>query len=225
MFHEAFAHHWRRTLVAGLALVVMLLTLQSAELHAAINAVFIAGQRAVLNRSYQGMILFVLLSALSAMLAFFSSAVLVTIGVYAWGSITTFVLLWLGWLLGGMGAYLTGRYVGRRAVAWLVHEEQLRRYEKRMAASAPFAVLLLFQMALPSEVPGYVVGVLRYRFQTYLAALALAELPFAAGAVFLGESFINGDRRGLVVAGLLLIAVSAVAVTAWQRANGGPWRH
>jgi uncharacterized membrane protein YdjX (TVP38/TMEM64 family) len=225
MFHEAFAHHWRRTLVALLALVVMLLILRSAELHAAINGVFIAAQRAVLNRGYQGMVVFVLLSALSAMLAFFSSAVLVPIGVYAWGSITTFVLLWLGWLLGGIGAYLTGRYIGRRAVAWLVHEEQLRRYEKRMAASAPFAVLLLFQMALPSEVPGYVVGVLRSRFLTYLAALAVAELPFAAGAVFLGESFINGNRRGLVAAGLLLIAVSAVAVTAWQRVNGGPWRH
>lgn len=224
MFHGAFAHHWRRTLVALLALAVMMLIVRSAELHAAVNAVFFAAQRLTLDHSYRGMVLFVLLSALSAMVAFFSSAVLVPIGVYAWGSITTFVLLWLGWLLGGVGAYLTGRYVGRRAVAWLVHEEQLQRFERRMAASAPFAVILLFQLALPSEVPGYVVGVLRSRFSTYLAALALAELPFAAGAVFLGESFIHGDYRGLMAAGLLLIAISAVAVTSWHRVNSRPWR-
>jgi uncharacterized membrane protein YdjX (TVP38/TMEM64 family) len=225
MFHGAFAHHWRRTLVALLALAVMLLIVRSAELHAAINAVFLAAQRATLDHGYQGMVVFVLLSALSAMVAFFSSAALVPIGVYAWGSTTTFALLWLGWLLGGVGAYLVGRYVGRRAVAWLVHEEQLRHYERRMAANAPFAVILLFQLALPSEVPGYVVGVLRSRFSTYLAALALAELPFAAGAVFLGDSFIHGDRRGLIAAGLLLIAISAVALIAWHRVNGHRWRH
>ena len=220
LFREALAHHWRRTLAALLALVLTLLIVRSAELHAAINAVFVAAQVVILDHSYRGMVVFVLLSALSAMVAFFSSVVLVPIGVYAWGTTTTFVLLWLGWLLGGAGAYATGRYLGRRAVVWLIHDEQLRIYEKRLAASAPFAVILLFQMALPSEMPGYVVGVLRSRFSTYLAALALAELPFAAGAVFLGESFIHGDYRRLMAVGLALIGISVVAVTAWHRANG-----
>jgi uncharacterized membrane protein YdjX (TVP38/TMEM64 family) len=217
---SSLAHHWRRALAALLALALMLLVVRSTELHAAINAVFRAAEGIILDHGYRGMALFVLLSALSAMIAFFSSAVLVPIGVYAWGSTTTFALLWLGWLLGGVGAYATGRYLGRRAVVWLIHEEQLRRYEQRLAASAPFAVILLFQMALPSEVPGYVVGVLRSRFLTYLTALALAELPFAAGAVFLGESFIRGDYRGLIAAGLVLIAVSVLAVTVWHRKNG-----
>lgn len=219
-FRDALTLHWRRTLVAVTALALALVVVRSAQLHAAINAVFVAAQGVILDHSYRGMVLFVVLSALSAMIAFFSSAVLVPIGVYAWGTTTTFLLLWAGWLLGGTLAYLTGRYLGRRAVAWLIREEQLRRYEQRVAASAPFAVILLFQLALPSEVPGYVVGVLRARFTTYLAALALAELPFAAGAVYLGESFIHGDHRGLVAVGLAMIATSVVAVTAWHRANG-----
>lgn len=221
LFRAALAHHWRRTLAALLALALMLLVVRSTELHAAIKAVFMAAEGVILDHGYRGMALFVLLSALSAMIAFFSTAVLVPIGVYAWGTTVTFALLWLGWLLGGVGAYMTGRYLGRRAVVWLIHEEQMQRYEQRLAASAPFAVILLFQMALPSEVPGYVVGVLRSRFSTYLAALALAELPFAAGAVFLGESFIRGDYRGLIAVGLTLIAVSVLAVTAWHRGLNG----
>jgi uncharacterized membrane protein YdjX (TVP38/TMEM64 family) len=219
-FREAFAHHWRRTLAALLGLAIAVLIVRSATLHAAIKAVLVAVEGTMLDHSGRGMALFVLLSALSAMIAFFSSAVLVPVGVYAWGSATTFVLLWLGWLLGGGFAYLTGRYLGRRALVWLIREDQLRRYERRLAASAPFAVMLLFQLALPSEVPGYVVGVLRSRFRTYLAALALAELPFAAGAVYLGDSFIHGSYRGLIAAGLMLILISVVAVTAWHRVNG-----
>lgn len=220
LFREAFAHHWRRTLTLLLALAAAVVVVRSRELHGAVNAAFVAAQELILSQSARGMAIFVLLSALSAMVAFFSSAVLVPIGVLAWGSTTTFALLWAGWLLGGVGAYATGRFLGRRAVVWLIHEEQLRRYEKRLAASAPFLVILLFQLALPSEVPGYIVGVLRSRFTTYLAALALAELPFAAGAVFLGESFIRRDRGALVVGGLLLIAASVAAVLAWHRVNG-----
>jgi uncharacterized membrane protein YdjX (TVP38/TMEM64 family) len=203
-----------------LALAAAVIVVRSRELHAAVNAVFVAAQQMILDQSARGMAIFVLLSALSAMVAFFSSAVLVPIGLLAWGSTTTFVLLWLGWLLGGIGAYATGRFLGRRAVIWLINEELLRRCERRLTASAPFLVILLFQLALPSEVPGYVVGVLRSRFTMYLAALALAELPFAAGAVYLGESFIRRDRGALVAMGLLLIAGSVAAVVAWHRVNG-----
>jgi uncharacterized membrane protein YdjX (TVP38/TMEM64 family) len=203
-----------------LALAAAVIVVRSRELHAAVNAVFVAAQQMILDQSARGMAVFVLLSALSAMVAFFSSAVLVPIGLLAWGSTTTFALLWLGWLLGGVGAYATGRFLGRRAVVWLINEELLRRCERRLTARAPFLVILLFQLALPSEVPGYVVGVLRSRFTIYLAALALAELPFAAGAVYLGESFIRRDRSALVAMGLLLIAGSAAAVVAWHRVNG-----
>lgn len=220
LVREVLAQHWRRLLALLLALAAAVIVVRSRELHAAVNAVFAAAQELILNQSARGMVIFVLLSALSAMVAFFSSAVLVPIGLLAWGSTTTFALLWLGWLAGGVGAYATGRFLGRRAVVWLIDEAQLRHYEKRLAASAPFLVILLFQLALPSEVPGYIVGVLRSRFSTYLAALALAELPFAAGAVYLGESFIRRDRGALVAAGLLLFAGSVAAVVAWHRVNG-----
>ena len=49
--------------------------------------------------------LFVLLAAISAVLAFFSSALLLPVAVFTWGSKVTFVLLWLGWLLGGIGTH------------------------------------------------------------------------------------------------------------------------
>jgi uncharacterized membrane protein YdjX (TVP38/TMEM64 family) len=219
---EVSAHHGLRILAALAGLAVVVVVVRSAELHAAINAAFLAAERVMVDHTVRGMVIFVLLSAVSAMIAFFSSAVLVPVGVYAWGATTTGFLLWFGWLLGGAAAYATGRYLGRPVVAWLVHEDRLQAAERRITANARFVVIVLFQMALPSEVPGYIVGVVRYRFVRYLGALALAELPFAAGAVLLGESFIAGDFRRLLWAGLALIALSAVAIAAWHRINGNP---
>lgn len=217
---DAVAHHWRRLLGALLMLVVAVGVVSSDQLHAAVTGIYAEAVHIIVVRPVTGTVLFVLLAAVSAMVAFFSSAVLVPAGVLAWGTPVTFVLLWAGWLLGGVVAYGIGRRYGRRVVLWLVREESMQRYERRIANNAPFAAVLLLQMALPSEVPGYLVGVLRYPFTRYLLALALAELPFALGAVLLGESFIQGDVLRLVALGLAGIVLSASAVMAWHRRNG-----
>jgi uncharacterized membrane protein YdjX (TVP38/TMEM64 family) len=216
---DAVARHWRRLLAAVALLLVAGLIIASADLHAAINRALAAVESLRLAHPLAGMVAFVLLAALSAMIAFFSSAVLVPAGVVAWGVPVTFALLWLGWLAGGVAAYVIARQLGRPVVLWMVRADQLRHYEERLAADAPFSVVLLLQLALPSEVPGYVVGILRYPFGRYLGALALAELPFAAAAVLLGDSFVRGDLQRLAVVGIAGIAISAVAVVAWHRHN------
>jgi hypothetical protein len=42
--------------------------------------------------------------------------------------------------------------------------------------------VLLFQVAMPSEVPGYMLGIARYQFLNYILILGMVELPFAIGA-------------------------------------------
>ena len=159
-----------------------------------------------------GMPVFVLLSAASAMLAFFSSMVLVPVAVHTWGEWVTGLLLWGGWLLGGVSSYGVGRYLGRAVVAWLVPLERLEYFETRLWARAGFPVILVFQLAVPSEIPGYVLGTMRYRFGVYLAALALAELPYAVGGVLLAGSFLRGQYVVLLALGVAMIALVAWAL-------------
>jgi uncharacterized membrane protein YdjX (TVP38/TMEM64 family) len=149
---------------------------------------------------YGGAALFILVSALSAMLAFFSSAVLVPVAVVAWGPFGTVALLWAGWLLGGLVSYAIGRYLGLPVVRALVPSRQLATYRERFSARASFTLVLLLQLGLPSEVPGYLLGLARVRVAVYLPALALAELPFAVGTVLLGEGVVQ--RRIALVLGL-----------------------
>ena len=66
---------------------------------------FIAGLdftgRLMVEHPVPGAVVFVLMSALSAMLMFFSSVLLVPIGIQAWGEAGCFLLLWAGWRRGG----------------------------------------------------------------------------------------------------------------------------
>src|SRR3972149_5503006 len=81
---------------------------------------------------------------------------------------------------------------------------------------APISVLL-FQMAMPSEVPGYLLGLLRYRFVLYLVALGVTEAPYAAATVYLGESFLARRPGALLLIAAAVGSVSLLALLALQR--------
>jgi uncharacterized membrane protein YdjX (TVP38/TMEM64 family) len=182
-------------LCAALALIASSDTLYDRLLR------WIAAAAALMTeRPLLGAVLFVLLAALSAMLAFFSSAVLVPVVVYTWGKALCMLALWTGWTLGGVAAYGIGRSLGRPVVKSLLSAATLARYEARISRHTPWGLVLLFQLALPSEVPGYLLGLARYPFRKYLAGLMLAELPYAVGTVYLSESFL--DRRLLLLLGV-----------------------
>ena len=203
---------WRRVSVLVVALGVAVLVASSDSAHALASDAVALGEGLIRRYPGWGMPVFVILSAASAMLAFFSSVILVPVAVYAWGEWVTLALLWGGWMLGGVLSFGVGRYLGHRVVGWLVSRERLDYFEKRLRAHAGFPVILVFQFAVPSEIPGYLLGSMRYRFGIYLLALAVAELPYAVGGVFLAESFLSRQYVVLMASGLALIALVAWAL-------------
>ena len=96
--------------------------------HAVVREGFEHARLAIVAHPTLGKVVFVLVSVLSAMLAFFSSAVIVPVAVYAWGEATTLVLLWGAWLIGGAASYLVGRTLGRRVVAWAISPARVDYY-------------------------------------------------------------------------------------------------
>jgi uncharacterized membrane protein YdjX (TVP38/TMEM64 family) len=191
---------WARALLLGLLLVGLALLASSEAFQAALNGVLTAAGPVIAEHPFWGALLFILLSALSAMVAFFSSALLLPVALHVWGKTVCVLLLWVGWMLGGACAYGLARYWGRPVVRRLTSDSMLTRYEERMSRHAPFGLVLLFQLAVPSEIPGYVLGLARYGLRRYLLVLAIAELPYAVGTVYLGASFL--EQRPLVLVGL-----------------------
>jgi uncharacterized membrane protein YdjX (TVP38/TMEM64 family) len=190
---------WRRAVALALLCLVLATLAGSDDLHDALLEVLEASKRLIVDHPLLGAIIFMVLSAAAAMFAFFSAAIVVPVAVFAWGESTSMALLWAGWIVGGTISYAIARYLGRAVVHWLTADRALRRVERRIRPDTPFRLILLFQLALPSEIPGYVLGLVRYPFGKFLMARAISELPFAVATIYLGAGFV-GAQTGLVLA-------------------------
>jgi uncharacterized membrane protein YdjX (TVP38/TMEM64 family) len=196
----AEGHHgavWRRAVFLALLCIALAALARSADVHRALLEVLEASREVIVARPVSGALLFVLLAAVSAMFAFVSIAVIIPLAVYVWGNPLSLLLLWTGWILGGATAYAVARYLGRPVVRWLT-DRTLGRIERYLGPTTPFRFVLLFQLGLPSEIPGYVLGLAKYPFAKFMLALAFAELPYTVATVYLGAGFVSA-RSGIVL--------------------------
>lgn len=207
-----------RSRAIGLVLICcsVALLLSVDEVYGDLQRALSIAERLIAGHPSLGPLVFVLLAAASAMLAFFSSALLLPAAVFTWGKPVTLVLLWLGWLLGGLCTYALGRAV-RGPRARRVVSGDIDFYRRRLPAEATFPLVLLLHLAMPSEIPGYLCGYLRVRLRTYVVALAVAELPFAAGAVLLGDGVVNRHVAALVMVAFVGAAFSLYALSELHR--------
>lgn len=200
----------RRVVIIVLGAVIAALLAYSEEIHRQVVAAIAIAEPVIRSMPVLGTVLFLLLAALSAMLVFFSGLLLVPIGVQVWGTAGCFLLLWTGWFLGGVVTYSIGRWLGRPVVQRMLSEKKLARYEKRVPPATSFLAATLTQLMLPSDISGYFFGLLGYRTRLYLGSLALAELPYAFGTVYLGNAFVERQYLALLVlaaAGLGILAI------------------
>jgi uncharacterized membrane protein YdjX (TVP38/TMEM64 family) len=208
---------WRRAVLLLAACVALAMVASSAALHDALLDVLTVIEKSIKAYPFSGAVLFVVFAALSAMIAFLSVVLVVPAAVVAWGEPVSMVLLWLGWMLGGALSYGVGRGFGRRAVRWFIASDTLLRFEHRVKGNAPCWLVLLLQLALPSEIPGYLLGLAKYPLGRYLLVLGIAELPYTLATVHLGAGFVE-RRSGIIVSvGISIACVSVVAVYLLRR--------
>ena len=199
---------WGRAAVVVLICTSLALLLSADAVYAGLQRALLAAEPLLAGHPYLGAVAFVGLAALSAILAFFSSALLLPPAIFTWGTTVTLGLLWLGWLLGGLCTYALGRSLRRQPWGPSGTSSQFDFYRQRAQGRVTFALVLLLCLALPSEIPGYLCGYLSVRLRTYFTALALAELPYAAGAVLLGNGVVHRHIGWLVACGVLGAALS-----------------
>jgi uncharacterized membrane protein YdjX (TVP38/TMEM64 family) len=144
----------RRRIVILLAMIGAIAVVAAIEpFHRVARSAIAVAEPVIQQHPVIGAVVFVLLSALSAMVVFFSTAVITPVAVDAFGPLTALLLLWLGWILGALAAYAIGRFLGRRVVTWFLDPRKLHEYEQRATRLVSFRRVLLFQLAVPSEIP------------------------------------------------------------------------
>jgi uncharacterized membrane protein YdjX (TVP38/TMEM64 family) len=174
-----------------------------------------------------GAAVFFLFAGVSAMLAFTSSVVLVPSANLVWGKLITFLLLLGGWITGAIAAFGIGN-VARPLLVRLGYQDTLDKYQQFVSKRMKFWAVLLFCLAVPSEVPGYLFGGLHYPFLKFLAAIAIVESIYAFGIVIAGENLVAAKPFSLLatVAILIVIGVAARLLlrTLKNRKSGTPTR-
>jgi uncharacterized membrane protein YdjX (TVP38/TMEM64 family) len=201
---------WRRAAFLVLLCIALAALAASADVHRALLEVLEVSRELIVAHPVSGAVMFVLLAAVSAMFAFVSIAVVIPLAVYVWGNAASLLLLWVGWILGGAAAYGIARYLGRPVVLWLT-DRALGRIERYLGPGTPFRFVLLFQLGLPSELPGYVLGLVKYPFGKFMLALALAELPYTVATVYLGAGFVEARSGIVLTVGFALVGLSVGA--------------
>ena len=156
-------------------------------------------------RPVEGAVIFFLFSAVSAMLAFTSSAVLVPPANLVWGKVVTFFLLWGGWIAGAIAAFGIGK-LARPVLVRFGYQKTLEGYQHFVSKRMKFWAVILFCIAVPSEIPGYLLGGLHYPFWRFLAAMAIAESIYAFGLIVAGDSLVTARPfRLLLTVGIMMV--------------------
>jgi len=196
-------------LVAVIVGAVALLWL-SASLQAAFIEALQLTKDYIARHPVASRLAFVALAAFSAMLVLFSSVALVPVAVYAWGQGETLLLLLGGWFSGASLAYFIGHRFGRRVTEYFVAARTLDRYGHLLSVKMSVAEVAMLKLALPSEMPSFALGIIRYPLPKFVPVLLASELPFALWAVYLSAALIE-DRRAafllVLLAGFALVAI------------------
>lgn len=162
------------------------------------------------NHQILGIFVFIGLAAISALLSPFSSVPLVPVAIIMWGGFLATMFLVSGWLIGHIFSYFIGYYAGHSMAKKLIPFDKINNYSQKLSPKSEFLLILLFRLSMPAEIPGYVLGIVRYNFLKYFIATLIAEFPFAVLTIYGGDAFIKKDVFvfvGIVVVGIAIISV------------------
>ncbi len=185
-------------LIIALAFSVWLFS----SLYDTLNQTLIFSKASIEIYPILSIFVFLALAAISAILIFFSSVVIVPVAVFAWGEVITFFLLLLGWFIGAMIAYFIGKNFGRKATKYFISEGKINSYGDLFSKEMGIFEVVLLKLALPSEVPSFFLGIIRYPFLKYILVIIISELPFAIWVVYMSVAFVE-DRKFLFLAVLI----------------------
>ena len=153
-----------------------------------------------------GALMFIVLSAFSAMLSPFSSVPLVPPAILVWGKLLTMLFLLTGWILGGIAGYAVGLYFGYPIVVKIIDHRKVDRWVAEVPEKIGFWLIILFRLISPSEI-GYVFGIIRYSFLKYAVATAISEAPYAIAIVYVSDAFLNENPKLFLFIGGVWVVV------------------
>jgi len=153
-------------------------------------------------------IVYIVFQYLQVVLLPIPSVVSTLAGVALFGPLWTLLYSFIGIWLGSVTAFWVGRRLGYKAVAWMVGEDSLQKWQKKLKGKDNFILTLMFLLPLfPDDILCFISGLSSMSFLYFIIMVFLCRVLAIATTCY-SINFIPFDTWwGLCIWGALFIAV------------------
>lgn len=153
-------------------------------------------------------ILYIVLQYLQVILLPIPTVVSTVAGLALFGPFKTMLFSLVGIILGSITAFFIGRKLGYKAVAWIVGEETLGKWQKKLKGKDNLILTIMFMLPLfPDDVLCFIAGLSSMSNRYFLIMIVLARVIGIAGTCY-SFDFIPFDTWwGLLIWGVFLSAI------------------
>lgn len=148
--------------------------------------------------------IYFLLVILEIILGFVTVIPLVPLALGLWGFVVTFILTWLGWVVGSAIIFYISRKFGVRFVKKFYSLERIHKYEEMLSEKGSFFSIVVIRLLLPIDALSYAVSIFsKVKFSTYILATAVGYAPWVFSLAYFGS--ISFEKQLVIFFGGLVL--------------------
>lgn len=155
--------------------------------------------------------IFILIQFLQVVILPIPAAITTTAGVIIFGAWTAFWLSYLACMLGAIVAFFIGRFLGKKVIAWIVGENDLQKWSRKLADGKYTYFLMMLFPFFPDDVLCFIVGTTDIKFTFFLITNIITRaISIGATCFITSGSVIPFSGWGIPV--LIIIALAVLTL-------------
>lgn len=153
-------------------------------------------------------LLYIVLQYLQVVILPIPSVVSTLAGVALFGPFKAMLYSLLGIVLGSITAFLIGKKLGNKAVAWMVGEETLEKWQKRLKGKDNLVLTIMFVLPVfPDDVLCFVAGLSTMSFRYFTIMIIFSRIFSIATTCYSVDLIPLNTWWGVLIWGLIILAV------------------
>jgi uncharacterized membrane protein YdjX (TVP38/TMEM64 family) len=153
-------------------------------------------------------ILYVVLQYLQVVILPIPSVVSTVAGVTLFGPFQATVYSLIGIILGSITAFVIGRKLGNKAVRWMIGEDSLKKWQKKLKGKDNLFLTIMFLLPMfPDDVLCFIAGLSSMSTKYFLIMILISRLISISTTCYSVDIIPFNTWWGLLVWGILIVAI------------------
>ncbi len=216
---EALSKGLMSVFLLGAFLLMLVVILQRTGFFAVVNSP--ERLQAYLEKAGVWMpIFYILLQFLQVVVLPIPSIVSTVAGVALFGAFWTMIYSLIGILVGSLLAFFIGRKLGGRAVAWMVGEDTLKKWQAKTKGKGNLFLSLMFVLPFfPDDILCFLAGLSTMTTGYFLAIIFFSRVIGIAATCYSFDFIPFNTWWGILLWGIILLGITLAFVTIYKNMN------